>query len=73
MLSHLSHDVTRKASQVLSSYGGLEGLAKNPTWIIGAVLDTFFTERERKEILRLDLFKRDRGEVLHILQNKPAA
>ncbi len=33
---------------MLSVYGGLEGLSRNPPWLIAVVLKTWFTEAERK-------------------------
>ena len=48
----LSSELRRKAEGLLQTYGGLEGLSKNPPWIIVIVLRTWFTEKERREIVR---------------------
>ena len=38
----------RKAEDLLHAYGGLDGLSRNPPWVIGIVLRTWFSEAERK-------------------------
>jgi hypothetical protein len=50
-LKSLPSHLRRKAEAVLRFYGGVEGLSKNPPWVISIVLQTWFTEAERHEIL----------------------
>ena len=40
-----------RADRLLSAYGGLEGLSRNPPWVVGIVLRTWFTEAEGKLLL----------------------
>ena len=65
-------DITKKATQVLSVYGGLEGLARMPAWLISEVLSAFFTDQERKEIVKLRPFKGAKKDILRMLQSKAA-
>ena len=56
--------LSRKAEEILSAYGGLKGLAEQPIWLISAVLKTFFSEDERKEILgHLGLLIRSKEKI----------
>jgi len=71
-MSHPERDLTKKANRILSGYGGLEGLARKPAWIIGEVLNAFFTIDERREIIKLRLFKGSQKEILRIFQSKTA-
>jgi hypothetical protein len=50
-LARLSSSVHRKAEGLLRTYGGLEEFSKNPPWLINQVLKTWFTEKERREIV----------------------
>jgi len=50
-LKRLPNGLRRKADGLLHVYGGLEGLSKNPPWLIDVVLNTWFTEDERKAIV----------------------
>lgn len=47
----LSPGLDGKAESLLHFYGGLEGFAKNPPWLIAIVLRTWFTASERNEIV----------------------
>jgi hypothetical protein len=58
-LRELPARLSRKANEILSSYGGLKGLAKQPSWLIAYVLRTFFTEDEKKQILEYVASSRD--------------
>ena len=71
-MSHLDDDLTKKANRILSGYGGLEGLSRMPAWIVSEVLNAFFSREERREIVRLRLFKREQKEILQMLQSKAA-
>ncbi len=51
----LSSRLRYKAKGVLRVYGGVEGLSKNPPWLINIVLRTWFTEAERREIMEFIL------------------
>jgi len=66
-------DLTRKANQILKVYGGLEGLARKPAWLISEVLSAFFTDNERREIVKLRVFKGLQKDIHRTLQNKAAA
>ena len=66
-------DLTKKANQILAFYGGLEGLARRPAWIISEVLKAFFTDEERREIVKLRSFRGSQKEILRMLQGKAAA
>lgn len=61
-MKELPLELRRKAAGILRIYGGLEGLAKNPPWLIGMVLKTWFTGAERREIVEY-LFQGPRKEV----------
>ncbi len=50
-MKNLPSNLRRKAEGLLHVYGGLEGLSKNPPWLINIVLKTWFTEIERRELL----------------------
>lgn len=69
-LGHPQRDLSNRANRVLSGYGGVEGLAQKPAWIICEVLNAFFTEEERKEILKLRPFKEPQKEILRIFRGK---
>ena len=71
-VSHSESDLTKKANLILSGYGGLEGLARMPAWIVGEVLSAFFTKEEGREIVKLRLFKGEQKEILRRLQSKAA-
>ena len=71
-MSHQERDITKKATQVLSVYGGLEGLARKPAWLISEVLSAFFTDKEREEIVKLRPFKGSKKDILRILRSKSA-
>lgn len=73
VMSHQQRDLTRKANQILAVYGGLEGLARKPAWIISEVLRAFFTDEERREIIKLRTFRGLQKEILQRLQSKAAA
>jgi hypothetical protein len=73
VLSHTEHDITKKATRVLSVYGGLEGLARMPAWLISEVLSAFFTDQERREIVRLRPFRGAKKDILRMLQSKAAS
>ncbi len=69
----LSSEVRRKAEGPLPTYGGLEGLSRNPPWVIGSVLRTWFTEAERREIVNFlfrDLKSEARTPILRELRMK---
>ncbi len=66
-MKRLSSELQSKAEGLLRVYGGLEGLAKNPPWVIDKVLKTWFTENERKAIVNFlfqGLRKENRGLIL---------
>lgn len=69
-MSYSQRDLSKKADQILFDYGGLEGLAKKPVWLIGEVLSAFFTEEERKEIMKLRVFKGIQEDILRALKSK---
>ena len=73
VLSQLQPDLRRKANQILSGYGGPEGLAWKPAWLIGEVLSAFFTDEERREILRLSVFRGAEKEILRMRKSKAIA
>ncbi len=50
-MKRLTSELSRKAEGLLRTYGGLEGLSKNPPWVIGTVLRTWFEDAERRQIL----------------------
>ena len=50
-MKRLPTGLRSKAESLLHVYGGLEGLSKNPPWLIGIVLKTWFTEAEKKLIV----------------------
>jgi hypothetical protein len=50
-MKKLPAELRHKAEGMLRVYGGIEGLAKNPAWLINAVLKTWFTDSERKLLL----------------------
>lgn len=66
------HDLTKKADRILSNYGGLQGLASKPAWLVSEVLSAFFTDEERREIVKLRLFKGTQKEISQLLQSKAA-
>ena len=72
VLSHTERDIAKKATQVLTVYGGLEGLARMPVWLISEVLSAFFTDKETKEIVELRPFKGAKKDILRMLQSKAA-
>ena len=72
-MDNLTRSLNRKAETVLNSYGGLKGLAKKPAWVIGSVLTAFFTEEERREILKLRLFSAARSEIERSFRRESAA
>ncbi len=65
----LSSGLRRKAEGVLRVYGGVEGLSKNPPWLINVVLRTWFTEAERREILEFILRGMEKRARLLVLRD----
>ena len=52
MGKRLPPDLSKKAEGLLHFYGGLEGLSRNPAWVVGIVLKSWFTESEARQIVR---------------------
>ena len=48
-------------------------MARRPAWIISEVLKAFFTDEERREIVKLRSFRGSQKEILRMLQGKAAA
>ncbi len=46
----LRPELSRKAEEILHVYGGVQGLASRPVWLVNTVLKTFFTEHEQSEL-----------------------
>ncbi len=51
-MRELPSDLRRKAEGLLHVYGGFQGLARNPPWLVAIVLKTWFTDAERKELVK---------------------
>ena len=51
----LPTDLHRRADALLHAYDGLDGLSRNPPWVIGIVLRTWFTAAERKLLVEFML------------------
>ncbi len=60
-MKKLPLELKKKSQGLLEVYGGLEGLASRPPWLVNAVLKALFTEAERVQIL-LYLFRGLRPE-----------
>ncbi len=60
-LKNLPVELKKKCQGLLEVYGGLEGLASRPPWLVNAVLKALFTEAERVQIL-IYLFRNLRPE-----------
>ena len=72
-MNQQERDLTRKADRILSNYGGLQGLASKPAWLVSEVLSAFFTDEERREIVKFRLFRGAQKEISKILQKKAAS
>ena len=47
----LAPSILERANRLLGAYGGLQGLATQPAWLISYVLKTFFDKGEANKIL----------------------
>ncbi len=52
-MKRLTSELSRKAEGLLRVYGGLEGLSRNPPWLVNMVLRTWFEDAERKQIVEV--------------------
>ena len=67
-MKELSFELRRKTEHLLRTYGGLEGLSRNPPWVIDKVLRTWFTEPERRQIVNALLSDLKKDARLPILR-----